>query len=203
MLLDRYRLVDIARKVVGVGSVGTRSWMILLLEDGAEPAVPPGEGGRPLGAGGLRRRQRVRQRRAARRGRPAADAGRQRHLPRLDPGTGLRRAAARLLRAAAPRLEGLGGDRAMVPEGMLAYGELCGWTLARAHARWGDHAFSLIISTTLLPRLSVKLTRKRLPMMELDTQTCFRKSLWVCVTLFPVRHRPALYFRHHAFPFLL
>ena len=26
----------------------------------------------------------------------------------------------------------------MVPEGMLAYGELCGWTLARAHARSGD-----------------------------------------------------------------
>jgi uncharacterized protein (DUF2252 family) len=26
----------------------------------------------------------------------------------------------------------------MVPEGMLAYGRLCGWTLARAHARSGD-----------------------------------------------------------------
>ena len=26
----------------------------------------------------------------------------------------------------------------MVPEGMRAYGELCGWTLARAHARTGD-----------------------------------------------------------------
>jgi hypothetical protein len=26
----------------------------------------------------------------------------------------------------------------MVPSGMLAYGELCGWTLARAHARSGD-----------------------------------------------------------------
>ena len=37
MLLDRYRLVDMARKVVGVGSVGTRSWMLLLLEDGRNP----------------------------------------------------------------------------------------------------------------------------------------------------------------------
>src|SRR5205085_3621909 len=36
-LLDRYHLVDMARKVVGVGSVGTRSWMILLLEDGSSP----------------------------------------------------------------------------------------------------------------------------------------------------------------------
>jgi uncharacterized protein (DUF2252 family) len=29
-LLDRYRVADIARKVVGVGSVGTRDWIILL-----------------------------------------------------------------------------------------------------------------------------------------------------------------------------
>ena len=26
----------------------------------------------------------------------------------------------------------------MVPTGMAAYGRLCGWTLARAHARSGD-----------------------------------------------------------------
>jgi Uncharacterized protein conserved in bacteria (DUF2252) len=26
----------------------------------------------------------------------------------------------------------------MIPEGMLAYGEICGWTLARAHPRSGD-----------------------------------------------------------------
>jgi Uncharacterized protein conserved in bacteria (DUF2252) len=26
----------------------------------------------------------------------------------------------------------------MVPKGMAAYGRLCGWTLARAHARGGD-----------------------------------------------------------------
>lgn len=39
-LLDQYRLVDVARKVVGVGSVGTRAW-ILLLEghDGGDPLV--------------------------------------------------------------------------------------------------------------------------------------------------------------------
>ncbi|PJG59619.1 DUF2252 domain-containing protein [Aeromonas cavernicola] len=30
MLLSRYRLVDVVRKVVGVGSVGTRCWVILL-----------------------------------------------------------------------------------------------------------------------------------------------------------------------------
>jgi Uncharacterized protein conserved in bacteria (DUF2252) len=37
VLLERYRLVDMARKVVGVGSVGTRSWMLLLLEDAEHP----------------------------------------------------------------------------------------------------------------------------------------------------------------------
>jgi Uncharacterized protein conserved in bacteria (DUF2252) len=37
VLLERHAMVDIARKVVGVGSVGTRSWMLLLLEDGAGP----------------------------------------------------------------------------------------------------------------------------------------------------------------------
>ena len=30
-LLERYRYVHAARKVVGVGSVGTRAWIILLL----------------------------------------------------------------------------------------------------------------------------------------------------------------------------
>jgi uncharacterized protein (DUF2252 family) len=33
VLLDRYRFVDLARKVVGVGSVGTRCWVALLIGD--------------------------------------------------------------------------------------------------------------------------------------------------------------------------
>lgn len=37
-LLSRYRIVDVARKVVGVGSVGTGCWVILLMgEDGDDP----------------------------------------------------------------------------------------------------------------------------------------------------------------------
>ena len=44
----------------------------------------------------------------------------------------------RLLRPPAQGLEGLGGDRADDPGGMAVYGRLCGWTLARAHARSGD-----------------------------------------------------------------
>jgi uncharacterized protein (DUF2252 family) len=34
MLFSRYRLVDVARKVVGVGSVGTRCWVLLLTGNG-------------------------------------------------------------------------------------------------------------------------------------------------------------------------
>jgi uncharacterized protein (DUF2252 family) len=37
-LLERYRYVHMARKVVGVGSVGTRAWIMLLIgRDGADP----------------------------------------------------------------------------------------------------------------------------------------------------------------------
>ena len=38
LLLEEFRLVDVARKVVGVGSVGTRAWIALLLgRDGGDP----------------------------------------------------------------------------------------------------------------------------------------------------------------------
>ena len=37
-LLEQFRLADFARKVVGVGSVGTRAWIALLLgRDGQDP----------------------------------------------------------------------------------------------------------------------------------------------------------------------
>jgi uncharacterized protein (DUF2252 family) len=37
MLLDRYRLVDAAIKVVGIGSVGRRCWIALLMSEGNDP----------------------------------------------------------------------------------------------------------------------------------------------------------------------
>lgn len=37
LLLERYRYVDSARKVVGVGSVGTRAWIVLLQGRGGDP----------------------------------------------------------------------------------------------------------------------------------------------------------------------
>jgi uncharacterized protein (DUF2252 family) len=37
MLLDRYRLVDVAIKVVGIGSVGRRCWIALMMSEGNHP----------------------------------------------------------------------------------------------------------------------------------------------------------------------
>ena len=45
VLIERYRFVDIARKVVGVGSVGTRAWVVLMLgRDRRRPAAAAGQG---------------------------------------------------------------------------------------------------------------------------------------------------------------
>ena len=74
-LLESYRFVDLARKVVGVGSVGTRAWVALFV--GASPADTldsPGQRGRSIGAGALRGPQFVQQRRPAGRGRAKVDA---------------------------------------------------------------------------------------------------------------------------------
>ena len=45
-LVDTYRYVHLARKVVGVGSVGTRAWVVLMIGRRRDrPAGPPGQGG--------------------------------------------------------------------------------------------------------------------------------------------------------------
>jgi len=38
-LIARYRIADVARKVVGVGSVGTRCWIILLTGNRPDDAI--------------------------------------------------------------------------------------------------------------------------------------------------------------------
>ena len=57
-LLEQFRFVDLARKVVGVGSVGTRAWIALFLGRRPGPAVPAGQGGPALGARAVRRQER-------------------------------------------------------------------------------------------------------------------------------------------------
>ena len=105
----------------------------------AGPALHAGQGGRGLGARALRRGERVRKpRRAGGRG-PVADAGLERHPPRLASGDsasdgGKRDFYVRQLWDGKRSVE----VETLPPEGLAIYGRVCGWTLARAHARSGD-----------------------------------------------------------------
>jgi uncharacterized protein (DUF2252 family) len=138
VLLDRFKFVDMARKVVGVGSVGTRSWMLLFLEDGEHPLFLQAK---EAGASVLE---------AFVGASEYENAGQ-----RVVVGQRLMQAVSDIFLGWV-RVEGLDGEQrdfyirqlrdwkgsaeveAMLPAGMRAYGELCGWTLARAHARSGD-----------------------------------------------------------------
>ena len=80
-----FEVVDMARKVVGVGSVGTRAFIVLLAGPRRPgPAVPAGQGGHQVGAGGPPAEEPVPQPRGTGGPRTTDDAGLQRHLPGLD-----------------------------------------------------------------------------------------------------------------------
>ena len=53
MLFDRYEIKDAAAKVVGVGSVGTGCWMMLLMAERRRSSHFAGQRGTSLGPGGL------------------------------------------------------------------------------------------------------------------------------------------------------
>ncbi len=83
-LLGRFRYLHSARKVVGVGSVGTRAWIVLLLgRDERRSPLPPGQGGTGIGARAVPGQERVLPARSASRRGPATDPGRKRHHARL------------------------------------------------------------------------------------------------------------------------
>jgi uncharacterized protein (DUF2252 family) len=108
-LLERFELVDAARKVVGVGSVGTRAFIALLQGSrSAGSAVLAGQGGDYFGPGGPVAKKPPRPGRPAGGRWAADDAGRQRHLLGLDQGGGPHPS---LLLAAVARHEGLGRGR--------------------------------------------------------------------------------------------
>ena len=137
--IEEYRYVHAARKVVGVGSVGTRCYIMLLL--GARqrrPVVSADQGGSGVGSRTLPRQERLPASRRTRSGRPAPDAGRERHFPGLAAYQRARRRNPRLLRTAIPGLEGQRRRRQPLVPGANLYSRICGATLARAHARWGD-----------------------------------------------------------------
>jgi uncharacterized protein (DUF2252 family) len=138
-LLSTYRFVDAARKVVGVGSVGTRSWVVLMQgRDGNDPLILQAKEGEPS----------VLEEHTA----PSAFVN---HGERVVQGQRLMQAASDILLGWVhvtgiddrPRdfyVRQLWDGKAsadvgsMTAERLAAYGELCGWALARAHARSGD-----------------------------------------------------------------
>jgi uncharacterized protein (DUF2252 family) len=137
-LLREFELVQVARKVVGVGSVGTRAWIVLLETGDGEPLfLQAKEAQRSVLA-------------------PYAGASRYRNQgERVVTGQRLMQALSDIFlgwtRVRAP--DGAIRDfyvrqlrdwkfsapiERMRPEGLALYARLCGWTLARAHARSGD-----------------------------------------------------------------
>ena len=86
-LLERFRYVHSARKVVGVGSVGTRAWIVLMLgRDEKDPLFLQLKEAEASVLEPFLGKSTLQQSRTAGRRGPAPDPGRQRHHARLDPG---------------------------------------------------------------------------------------------------------------------
>jgi uncharacterized protein (DUF2252 family) len=139
-LADRYRYAHAAHKVVGVGSVGTRCWIVLLLgRDSDDPLfLQVKEAGPSVLA-------------------PFSSGGRYKHQGRrVVEGQRLMQAASDVFLGWLTSEEGIDGGRrdfyvrqlwdgkgsarieTMMPHTMGLYAQLCGGTLALAHARSGD-----------------------------------------------------------------
>jgi uncharacterized protein (DUF2252 family) len=140
VLLEQFELADVARKVVGVGSVGTRAWIALMLgRDGADPLF-----------------LQVKEAEASVLEEFVGSSEFSNHGERVVVGQRLMQGATDILLGwfhidsgfdgaardfyvrqlkdwkGSAEIEQLGAP------GLAMYGELCGWTLARAHARSGD-----------------------------------------------------------------
>jgi len=138
-LFRTHRFVDMARKVVGVGSVGTRAWVFLLVgRDGKDPLVLQAKEAQAsvlepyLGASEFAN-----------------------HGERVVRGQQISQAASDIF-LGFQRSIGLDGEEhdfyvrqlwdwkasadlsALTESGLHAYTRACGWSLARAHARSGD-----------------------------------------------------------------
>jgi uncharacterized protein (DUF2252 family) len=140
VLLEEFELHDMARKVVGVGSVGTRAWIVLFLgRDGSDPLFLQMKEAQPSVLESY-----------------LVPSEFSNHGQRVVTGQRLMQATSDIflgwLRVDAG-IDGVSRDfygrqlkdwkgsaeiDQMIPKGMATYGQLCGWTLARAHARSGD-----------------------------------------------------------------
>jgi uncharacterized protein (DUF2252 family) len=139
-LLEQFRLVDIARKVVGVGSVGTSCWVVLCVGvDDSDPLF-----------------LQIKEAQASILEPFAGETAFAHHGERVVAGQRLMQATSDIFLGWTRAPLGLSGQprdfyvrqlkdwkgsaviEGMTPRGMSVYGRLCGWTLARAHARSGD-----------------------------------------------------------------
>jgi uncharacterized protein (DUF2252 family) len=139
-LLEQFDFCDMARKVVGVGSVGTRCWIVLMLgRDDADPLF-----------------LQVKEAEASVLSRFAGVSRYTNQGQRVVAGQRLMQASSDIFLGWQRTEAGLDGQprdfylrqlrdwkfsvdiENILPSGLRLYGELCGWTLARAHARSGD-----------------------------------------------------------------
>jgi uncharacterized protein (DUF2252 family) len=135
-LLERFELVDVARKVVGVGSVGTRAFIGLLQgRDQGDPLF-----------------LQVKEATASVLEGPLPKSRYKQHGERVVQGQRMMQAASDIYLGWTRGLDvnrhfywrqlrdmkGSAEVEAMVPLGLSFYAGICGWTLARAHARSGD-----------------------------------------------------------------
>jgi uncharacterized protein (DUF2252 family) len=139
VLLARYRFVHLAHKVVGVGSVGTQDWIVLLLgRDGRDPLF-----------------LQVKQAQESVLEKHVGRSAYRNHGARVVAGQRLMQASSDIFLGwqrvtssdggtvdfYARQLKDWKGSAeldVMRPEEMAAYGRTCAWALARGHARSGD-----------------------------------------------------------------
>jgi uncharacterized protein (DUF2252 family) len=138
-LLEDFELIQVARKVVGVGSVGTRAWILLLQGiDASDPLFLQAKEAQASVLSGF-----------------IKSTGFNNQGQRVVIGQHLMQAASDIFLGwqRAPGPDGVERDyylhqlrdgkgsvvvEALTPRGMTEYGRICGQTLARAHARSGD-----------------------------------------------------------------
>ncbi len=140
VLLEQFNLNDFARKVVGVGSVGTRAWIGLLLGHNDADVLF----------------LQMKEAEASVLEKQLGPSGFSNHGQRVVVGQRLMQASSDIFLGWVHVESPLDGESRdfygrqlkdwkgsaeidqMRPDGMAIYGRLCGWTLARAHARSGD-----------------------------------------------------------------
>jgi Uncharacterized protein conserved in bacteria (DUF2252) len=139
-LVEEFQLIDVARKVVGVGSVGTRAWIALMMgRDSSDPLF-----------------LQIKEAEASVFEAHLGKSKHKNHGERVVVGQRRMQAASDIFLGWLHQPSGFDGKprdfyvrqlkdwkgsaeiEQMIPTGMATYGQLCGWTLARAHARSGD-----------------------------------------------------------------